>query len=165
MAKRIHTDRKTHKKNDPRVLAFKRAYLDATNPKTFCNIRQSALLAGFSESYSNNLSGNTNVAKWWLEFQKDGEFKRAELLRESEQHFYNVLQTPDDTEDKERYKLKQRTAEFVSERIGKDVYSTRHEVTGKDGRQLYETKDEKASEKVSELFKGVQAEPAPAKKG
>lgn len=153
---------KTYKKgkvNDPRVLAFKAAYLDIHNPVTFCNIRQSALLAGFSETYALNLSRPSGrEAKWWTEFKQEGDFLRAELLRKSEEHFYNVMQTPDNTPDKERYKLKQRTAEFVSERVGKEIYSTRQEVTGADGRHLFGLKERESKQvPLKSLFKGVKA--------
>lgn len=144
------------KPEDPRVTAFKRAYIDATNPKTFCNVRQSALLAGFSQSYAENLAGRSNEPKWWIEFRESQDALRAKMLQMSEQHFYHVLQTPDNTDDQERYKLKQRTAEFVSERVGKEIYSTRQEVTGAGGRKLFDdTKRETAKLPLQKLFKGV----------
>lgn len=147
------------KPEDARVTAFKQAYLDVHNTVTFCNIRQSALKAGFSEHYANNISGRPNPPKWWVEFRDSNEFLRAEMLRMSEQHFYNVLQTSDSTEDIERFKLKQRTAEFVSERVGKEIYSTRQELTGADGRRLF-TNDtrERAKMPLATLFKGVAPE-------
>ena len=151
---------KTQKPEDPRVTAFKRAYMDATNPKTFCNIRQSALIAGYSEQYAENISGRKRPPKWWLEFRDSQEALRAEMLKMSEQHFYKVLQTPDDTNDGDRYKLKQRTAEFVSERVGKEVYSTRQEVTGADGRRLFDSsKRERATVPLSKLFKPAPQSP------
>ena len=142
------------KAEHPRVTAFKRAYIDATNEKTFCNIRQSALAAGFSQSYAENLSGRVNEPKWWIQFRESQEAIRAKMLQMSEQHFYKVLETPDNTDNTERYKLKQRTAEFISERVGKDVYSTRQEVTGADGRRLFDSsKRERANVPLTKLFK------------
>lgn len=152
---------KTNKPEDARVRAFKQFYLDIHNTDTFCNIRQSALRAGYSEDYANNISGRLNPPKWWIEFKETQDFIRADLLRQSEQHFYDVLQTPKDTNDLERYKLKQRTAEFVSERVGKEVYSTRQELTGADGRRLIPNEARDAAKMpLATLFAGVQAPPS-----
>lgn len=153
---------KTNKPEDARIQAFKAAYLDIENPQTFCNIRQSALKAGYSEDYANNISGRPNPPKWWLEFRVSQDFLRADMLRMSEQHFHDVLTTPQSTDDLERFKMKQRTAEFVSERVGKAIYSTRQELTGADGRRLFtnNTRDT-AKMPLTTLFKGVQPTVSP----
>lgn len=143
---------KTYKRNvyDPRVDIFKQFYL-SPDSYTFMNIRQSALRAGYTEYYSNNISNNK--PKWWVELMDSAEFTRAEMIKKSERHFTDMLDTPTDTEDKDRIKLKQRTAEFVSERVAKDIYSTRKELTDKGGRRLFDEK--RAEAPIDELFMGV----------
>lgn len=148
---------KTYKRRvfDPRVDIFKQFYLSPSS-YTFMNIRQSALRAGYTDQYARNIS--VQRPKWWLELIDSAEYNRAEMVKKSESHFINMLETPDTTDDRERIKLKQRTAEFVTERLGKDIYSTRQEVTGADGRRLFDVKDRDSKQApLSTLFKGVKA--------
>jgi len=143
---------------DPRVDMFKQFYL-SPDSYTFMNIRQSALRAGYTDQYARNIS--VQRPKWWVELTDSTEAKRAEMIRQSEQHFLNVLDTPDDSTDKDRMKMKQKTAEFVTERLGKDIYSTRQELTDKGGRKLFDNDASKDKElNVTDLFKGVQASEA-----
>lgn len=147
---------KTHK-IDPRATAFKRAYLDSHNPQTFCNITQSALAAGYSEEYAHNLSARTNSPKWYKEFQEQADFMRANMLKQAEKNINRTLtEEPKDTVDK---KLQQDASKFVSERLGKDHYSTRKELTDKGGRKLFTNQTQHNEEiAVEDLFIGVSSE-------
>lgn len=117
---------------DPRVAIFKTFYLDPTS-HTFMNILQSGIRAGYTQQYSENIS-NRNPG-WWRELLESSEARRAKMLQRAEQHFESVL----DEKPVEKHAIdrKQRTAEFVSERVGKDVYSTRKELTDKGGKRLF----------------------------
>lgn len=148
---------KTYKtsKIDPRVETFKAYYLNPHNAATFCNITQSALIAGYSATYANNLSANTNSPKWWKEFQMQGDFMRARMLETAQMRLNERL--TERVDDKDGLKLQTDVAKFVSERLGKEHYSTRQEVTGADGRRLF-TNDKRADATIplTNLFKGVE---------
>jgi phage terminase small subunit len=121
---------------DPRQKACWDFYI---NPKsaTFGNAKQSAIKAGYSEEYS----GQITVSEWFLV-----KIRRLNLLNKAER----VLEEMVDMDDYDEVttqsgdvirktnpaltKIKQDTAKFIAERVGKDEgYSTRSEVTGKDG--------------------------------
>lgn len=142
---------------DPREILFKQFYIDPRS-YTYMNILQSAIRAGYSKYYASNISHNR--PRWWRELMKDAEVRRAKMLDKAEQHFDEVLDTPTSTEDRERLKLKQKTAEFISERVGKDVYSTRQELTGKDGKRLFKRESqEELTAELENLFIGVAPSP------
>lgn len=124
---------------DPQKELFLSYY---TNPKseTFSNAKQSALKAGYSETYSDNIMA---LMPEWL-FDNIGDFKR---LRKAEKVLDETLeintQKPVEikgeikmVEDSSLLKIKQDTAKFVAERLNKQKYSTRIENTGKDGKEL-----------------------------
>lgn len=137
---------------DPRVALFKAYYTDPNSP-TFCNILQSGIRAGYSEQYSQNISAQR--PQWWDDMQNDSDVKRAEMLATAEKRLNErLVEVP---EDKEGLKIQTDVAKFVSERLGKAHYSTRQEITGKDGRRLF-TNEQRASASVplANLFKGVE---------
>lgn len=139
---------------DPRVALFKSFYIDPKSP-TFCNILQSALRAGYSETYSMNIS--VQKPAWWVLLMQDSDVNRAEMLHLSEQNMKRVLkEIPDDKDDR---KLQIQTSQFVSERLGKEHYSTRKELTDAGGRRLFSS-ETRASENidVASLFKGVEVQ-------
>ena len=143
----------THK-SDYRSIEFKRAYLNSDNPQTFCNITQSAIQAGYSDEYAKNLSANTNCPKWYKEFTKQSDYLRAEMLQQAE---YNLNKTLKDTPQNDtQSKIKTDVSKFVSERLGKQHYSTRQELTSKDGKRLFDIKDKDTNTELNELFVGVQ---------
>jgi hypothetical protein len=144
---------------DPRVALFKQYYTDIKS-ETFCNIRGSAMRAGFSESYSDNISNNKPT--WWVEFIESGEKRRAEMLDLSESNMRRVLGAI--PEDKDAEKLQIQVSQFVSERVGKEFYSTRTELTDKGGRRLFRGEDRDARKiELGSLFKGVESAPGEAK--
>ncbi len=136
---------------DPRVAVFKAHY---TNPSsdTFMNVLQSALRAGYSQQYSENI-GNQNPG-WYADMMQDSDVQRARMLKAAENALEKAVNYDDTEHSKATLKLKAST--FVAERLGKDKYSSRSEMTGADGRAIF-TNDERESNKMplSTLFKGV----------
>ena len=135
---------------DPRVDMFKQFYL-RPDSYTFMNIRQSALRAGYSEQYARNISVQT--PQWWQDLLASAEYNRANMLAKAEDNLYDVVREEDNGDYNTR-KLKTDVSKFVTERLGKDIYSTRQEVTGADGRRLFDnTKRERATVPLHKLFK------------
>jgi hypothetical protein len=134
-----------------RAQVFKAHY---TNPNsdTFMNVLQSALRAGYSQEYSESLGHNN--PKWYAEMMQDADVQRARMLKASENALEKAVNYDDNDKDKAVLKLK--AASFIAERLGKDKYSMRQEVTGADGRRLFtnETRDG-AKMPLATLFKGV----------
>jgi len=129
MAKKDNSEDKL----DPRQAEFLACYL---NPKseTFGNALQSALRASYSEEYANNI---TNLMPTWLS-ENIGKYNR---LLKAEKVLDEMLEmdtlTEDQTIDSALAKIKQDTAKFIAETIGKDRgYTKRQEHTGADGKDL-----------------------------
>ena len=144
---------KTYNKRaiDPRSTIFKQYYIDPQSP-TFMNVLQSALRAGYSQEYSESL-GYQNP-KWFDELMTDKDVERAKMLNEAEKGLYEAVTY--DSDDKERAKMKLQASVYVTERLGKTLYSSRQEVTGADGRRLFSSETRaSASVPVANLFKGV----------
>lgn len=138
----------TNKKDDPRILAFKTHYLDSKSP-TFMNVLQSALKAGYSYTYACNIS--VQQPKWWKELQESSEHLRASMLHKAERNLNKYLEDDKDKATQSKVTL------FVSERLGKEHYASRQELTDKGGRRLFSDKSKDvASIALSDLFKGVQ---------
>jgi phage terminase small subunit len=118
---------------DPKQAEFLSCYM---NPKseTFGNALQSALRAGYSEEYASNI---TNLMPTWLS-ENIGKYNR---LMKAEKVLDEMLDmdilTKDETVDSALAKIKQDTAKFIAETIGKDRgYTKRQEMTGADGKDL-----------------------------
>lgn len=139
-------------KEDPRVTVFKMFFLDPRSA-TFWNVRGSALRAGYKEEYASNLTNRK--PKWWVQLLESAEFTRAEMLHDAEKNLRNTLKNDPRTDTQE--KLKHDASKFVAERVGKEFYSTRQEVTGADGRRLF-AGESRQSQKMplTSLFKGVE---------
>ena len=148
------TTKKSHVHN-VKATMFAQFYMQPTST-TFQNIRGSALRAGYSETYADNIS--TQKPKWWVELQASSEYERAEMLAIAQKNIKNTMKDNTDTKDSKDRQLKAST--FVSERLGKDHYSTRQELTDAKGRKLF-TNTSKSTEDVAleEMFAGVK--PAP----
>lgn len=137
---------------DPRQKLCWELYI---NPKseTFSNAYQSAMKAGYEEATAAQIT----TLNWFME-----KCRRVNMLNKAEKVLDEMLEMPvlvnkikGYGEDKEMVvktepalvKIKQDTAKFVAERLGKDDgYSTRNELTGKDGERLNEglTDEQKA---------------------
>jgi len=130
---------------------FANFYLSPVSP-TFMNVRQSAMRAGYTEHYANNIT--VQRPKWWVELTETADYKRAKMLAVAETNLLDSV--TNNSEDREDKKIKHDATKFITERLGKDKYSTRQEVTGADGRRLFDNKTrEDASTPVAALFKGV----------
>ena len=143
---------KTHKTN-PKAQLFANYYMSPDSP-TFWNIYQSAIKAGYSHLYSLNIS--TQRPKWWVELTETAQFERTRMLARAQKNLLETLET--DPENDTQLKLKTDVSKFVSERLGKDHYSTRQELTDKGGKRLFNNESKDATESsLSHMFKGVQA--------
>lgn len=156
---------------DPRQALFWKKYTDPKS-ETFGNAYQSAISVGYSEGTSAQIT----TFKWYLE-----KCRRMGLLLKAEKVLEKTLETkhikkkigmfgpiidPDTKEyvyeiDVTTLAIKNKVAMFVAERQGKDVgYSTRNELTGKDGKDLptpilgglpEEKKEETPTEEVKQI--------------
>lgn len=128
---------------DPRQALFLTYYLDFKS-ETFSNALQSALKAGYSQEYAENI---TNQMPDWLA-ESLGNNKR---LNRAEKVLDEMLDMPVEIQRVEGYgedkelvvktepslvKIKQDTAKFIAERLGKEKYSTRSEISGKNGEAI-----------------------------
>lgn len=102
---------------DPRQAEFLANYLNPKSP-TFANALQSGLKAGFSQEYSENI---THLMPDWLS-DAIGDLKR---LHKAEKVLEEMLEL--DSSEPSYVKVKQDTAKFVAERLGKQKYSTKTE--------------------------------------
>lgn len=137
---------------DPRIDMFKQFYMSPTSP-TFMNIRRSALRAGYTDQYARNIS--VQKPSWWIELIENTEYLRAQSLKQAENNLYETVCEPLSNDVQEK-KLQLDTSKFVTERLGKEVYSARTELTGAGGRRLIPD-ETRASTKIplTSLFKGV----------
>lgn len=116
-----------------------------TNPKSpnFGNAVQSALKAGFSENYANNITG---LMPDWL-FENIGDMKRLRKAEKNLDEVQNIqIYNEDGKLDANLIDKRTKVDMFIAERLNKDKYSTRQEQTGKDGKDLIPetlTKEEK----------------------
>ena len=157
MARKGKTKRtnKQHAPFDPRVDIFKQFYL-RPDSYTFMNIRQSALRAGYTDQYANNLSTN-NGPLWFVEMLESADHQRARMLKAAEDNLLNTV--TGEAKDTTEQKLKHDATKFVSERLGKEHYSTRQEITDKDGRRLFQSNAKESTDiAISDLFAGIAAD-------
>jgi len=146
--------RSKSKMPDARVALFKAYY---TDPKSdgFANCRRSAIMAGYSEEYADTIT--YQMPKWLEELLEDDAMMRADMLKRAQKNIKEVLNSEPTTKDDKN--LWYKASEYVSGTLGKDYYSTRQEVTGADGRRLFDNKTrESATVPIAQLFKGVAKE-------
>lgn len=98
-------------------------YIDPTS-ESFSNAFRSAVRAGYSEEYALNI---TNLMPNWL---SDFIGKDNTMLMKAERNLDRFL---DETRDK---RVALDATKFVAERLGKQKYSQRSELTGRDGKDL-----------------------------
>lgn len=100
-----------------------------TNPKseTFSNAYQSAKKAGYSEEYSQNMTGQ--MPDWLSENMSDIQLvKKAEKVLDKTLNFEPVSE--DGKVDTALLKTQTDVAKFVAERLNKNKYSLKQEITG-----------------------------------
>jgi len=127
---------------DPQREAFLAAY---NNPEseTFGNCYKSALLAGYSESYSRTIT--SQAPKWFTENSRHGEL--MELAENKLKHYLEI-----EAEDPQTMKVQQDTAKFVASSLGKERYSTRSEVRAQGERKAINPTTKLIVEKVLDDF-------------
>lgn len=103
-----------------------------TNPKseTFSNAFQSALKAGYKEDYAKNI---TAVLPDWLA-ENVGDLRRLRKAEKNLEEVQNFNVVADDGKvDTNLLDKRIKVDMFLAERLNKQKYSTRSELTGKDG--------------------------------
>lgn len=128
---------------DPRQKLCWDLYIDPTS-ETFGNVTQSALRAGYAEQTADNIM----CAKWFkirlnrLQMLEDAEKVLKEMVTMKTKNSKIVGTKFVEMEDSQLVKIKQDTAKFLAERLGKDDgYSSRGEITGKNGEKLGSTSE------------------------
>lgn len=97
------------------------------NPKseTFSNGYRSAIKAGYEEGTALQVT----TLDWFVE-----KCRTLNMLDKAEKNIDKFLEMDEDTDTKLR--VKSDITKFVAERVGKERYSSRSELTGKDGDKL-----------------------------
>lgn len=113
---------------DPRQALFLSYYL---NPKseTFSNALQSALKAGYSQEYAENI---TNQMPDWLAEN----LGKEKMLKKAESNLEKILESPIIDKDNRIDKVVADVSKFTASRLGKDKWSERNEHSGPDGKAI-----------------------------
>jgi len=109
---------------DPRQKLCWDYYVDPKS-ETFSSGLASAKKAGYEPSTAEHIT----LEAWFIE-----KLRTLNMLEKAEKNLNNFLEMKEDTDTKLRVKAD--ITKFVSERVGKDKYSSRSELTGKDGEPL-----------------------------
>lgn len=110
----------------PQQEAFLAAYTDPKSP-TFSNATQSALKAGYSQEYADNI---TSLLPDWLS-ESMGDMRR---LKKAERNLEKILDMKAG-KDNARLKIQQDTSKFIAETVGKNKYSKKTETDVTSGGQ------------------------------
>jgi len=118
------------------------------DPKSdaFGNYRQSAMRAGYSQDYADNIS--LQMPNWLKE-----NLGKSRKLVKAENNLDLALDGLLDDPEKGAKQYQYKATEFTLKTLGKEDYTERQEVTGKDGKDLIPeelTKEER--EKLSKLL-------------
>lgn len=112
----------------PQQQLFLKGYTDPKSP-TFGNALQSALKAGYSEEYANNI---TSLMPDWL----SENIGKSKMVMKAERNLDMALDGLLDDPDKGGRPLQYKASEFTLKALKKEEYSDRIEHTGKDGKDL-----------------------------
>ena len=117
---------------------FIRYYVDPTS-NTWGNAVQSAIKAGYTE----NSASNITTGQWFKDAIEDNELLKKALV--------NLREFMGD--DKNR-SIQWDANKFVLSTIGKNKFSTRHEITGKEGKDLIPNEEtlKKSKEAIKEVL-------------
>ena len=113
---------------EPRQIEFLKNYLDPKSD-TFSNALQSALKAGYSQEYSESI---THQMPDWL----SENLGKEKMLKKAEQRLDEAISLPILDTDGKTDKAVIDASKFVASRLGKEKWSERTELTGKDGKDL-----------------------------
>lgn len=103
----------------PQQEAFLKAYLDPKSP-TWGNAYQSALKAGYSDEYSQNITGQ--MPDWLSE-----NIRRTNIVLKAERNLENALEGLLDDPEKGKKEIQWKASEFALERLKKQEYSAKTE--------------------------------------
>lgn len=112
----------------PKQILFLTNYLDPKS-KTFSNAYQSAISAGFSEEYAKTII--SRGLEWVSE-----NVRRVKMLEKAEQRLEEAISLPIVDIEGKTDKAVIDASKFVASRLGKEKWSERTELTGKDGKDL-----------------------------
>ena len=97
------------------------------------NAYESAIKAGYSEDHSRNIT----IQGWFKE--RLSKLRRKDMLSKAERNLDKILDLKTDDEGKENpqlLKIKTDVSVTIAKTLGKESYSERSELTGKDGKDL-----------------------------
>lgn len=114
-------------KVDPRQALFLALYLDPKSP-TFSNALQSALKAGYEQYYAEAIT--SKMPTWLAEKVRDND-----LVAKAEENLKEFVEMKHGG-DPRWGKIKADISKFVAERLKKEKWSARHELTGPNGESL-----------------------------
>jgi hypothetical protein len=114
-------------KLSPKQLAFLRFYLEIGS-ETFGNAYQSAKKAGYSEAYATQITARE---LGWLSERKA---LHAEMLLSAEKKLKQAVSL--DVTDEKIGNRALDAGKFIASRLGKETWSERNEITGKEGKDL-----------------------------
>lgn len=138
--KKQQTNRTSEKLLTPQQERFLANY---TNPASehFGNAVQSALEAGYEESYANNITG---LMPEWLS-ENIGDMKRLRKAEKNLDEVQNIqIYDKEGLPDPQLIDKRTKVDLFLAERLNKNKYSARSELTGKNGESLFLKEEEKA---------------------
>jgi len=151
LSDRYETPSGQSRKLTPKMKLYLAYYNDPQSP-TFNNSLQSALRAGYSQQYAENITSKATRSSW-----KDAKTTfYEEMLEKAEKNLSKLVDMPleEHIDNASVLKILKDTNAFVSERIGKDKWSARQELTDKGGRRLFnDSSKDTASIPLSKLFK------------
>lgn len=138
--------------SDPREQVMWDIYVSKLS-KGIKNAYESAIEAGYGVDHSRNIT----LQGWFKE--RISKLKRKEMLSKAERNLDNTLDlmtlNKKGQEDAQLLKIKVDVSKTIVTTLGKDEgYSTRSEMTGKDGKDLIpETLTDEEKDKLKELLK------------
>jgi hypothetical protein len=148
---------------DARQIACWENYANPESP-SFGNQRQSAIRAGYGPAFADKVADQ----EWF-----QGRIRRLNMRIKAEKVLDEMLEMPVQRVKREGFgedsvevvvtdtglvKIKQDTAKFAAERLGKDDWSTRQEITGAEGGPVVDAeKKEKSDSILTKILNGYRA--------
>ena len=127
----------------PKQIEFFKHFLDKKSP-TFSNITQSAIKAGYSESFAKNL---TSIMPKWLS-ETIGDEK---IIKKAEKNLEMALDGLLDDPERGKREIQYKATEFSLRTLKREKYSERKEHTGKDGEPITIIQREKIEKALDNL--------------
>lgn len=139
---------------DPRQALLWESYINP-HSETFGNALQSALKAGYTEKTANMIT----TTEWF-----EGKLRRFNMRKKAEKVLEEMLEMDTSNprlvgeeivtvNDPALMKIKQDTAKFSAERLGKDEWATRSELSGPNGEPIQTGLTEEQKQKLDSLLK------------